>query len=194
MKNPKQSTSTSYPINNLASKRWSPRSFADKAVEQEKIYALFEAARWSPSAFNEQPWRFIVGIKSQKSVYEKIYEHLIPFNKAWAKFAPVLLVACTKKTYSHNGKQNPTAAYDLGQAVSALTHQATYEGLFVHQMGGFDQDNLRKAFGIDNDFDIYTVIAVGYLDSPEKLPDDLKKAETTARERNAFKEFIWSFD
>lgn len=194
MSNPKSETPTIYKINPLAKKRWSPRAFSDKAVEIEKLYALFEAARWAPSAFNEQPWRFIVGIKDKGNTYAKIFDALVEFNKKWANNAPVLLASCTAKNFKHNNKPNTTAAYDLGQAVSALTHQAMAENLFVHQMGGFDKEKIRKSFALSEAYDIHTIIALGYLGTPDMLPKDLKEAEQTPRERNPFEDFLWHFE
>jgi len=189
MNNPIKKAHTNHPIISLSSERWSPRAFSSKAIESQKLASVFEAARWAPSAFNEQPWRFIVGKKNDE-VYQNIFESLVAFNKKWAGFAPVLFVAYTKKTFAHNNSENSTAAYDLGQAVAHLTYQAMAEGLFVHQMGGFDKEKIKESFNIDDNYEIHTVIALGYPETPDILPDDLKKAELTPRERNEIAFFV----
>ena len=170
-------------IHELIKKRWSPRAFSLQAVKTEKLRRLFEAARWSASCFNEQPWRFIVGLKNQGQAYEKIFETLVEGNKVWCKNVPVLTLLIAKKTFTHNGKANIWSSYDLGQAAAYISLQATAEGLFVHQMAGFDAAMARKLFSIPDNFVPLTVMAIGYLGSPDHLPEDLRKMEMAARLR-----------
>jgi len=169
-------------INDLISNRWSPRAFKNEPIPHDKLCTLFEAARWAPSAFNEQPWQFILGIKPNKA-YEFIYDSLIEFNKAWAKNAPVLIVALSKKTYTQNNKDNTYHAYDLGQAVAYLTIQAMAEGLYIHQMGGFDKKIVQKHFSIDDNLDVLTVLALGYIGNISDLSNDIAQLEIKERER-----------
>ena len=118
--------------------RWSPRSFANRDVSPADLKKLFEAVRWAPSSFNEQPWRFLVGTRGTPA-YQKIFSSLIPFNQGWAGSAPVLILGAAKTTFSHNGSANGYGLYDLGAASSYLTLQAAALGLATHQMAGFDQ-------------------------------------------------------
>ena len=130
-----KSAKTKYGIHPLLKERWSPRAFKEDIIEKEKLQRIFEAAQWSPSAMNEQPWQFMVGEKGD-ATYPKILAGLVDANKRWAQKAPVLIVAVAKKNYVYNDKNNFHYLYDTGQAVAHLTFQACTEGLFVHQMGG----------------------------------------------------------
>lgn len=181
---------TKYGIHQILKKRWSPRAFEDRAVEVEKLQRIFEAASWAPSSFNEQPWRFIVGIKGD-ATYDKIYNALLPGNQAWAKSAPVLIFFLGKKSFSYDGNTNYVHKYDTGQAAAYLTFQATEEGLHVHQMGGIDRDKARISFDIPDDFSIVTAAAIGYIGNPEILPNDLKDAEKAPRDRKALPELVF---
>lgn len=187
----KKNAHTQFDIHNILSKRWSPRSFQDKPVEKEKIQKLFEAARWSPSSFNEQPWRFIVGIKGEGQTYEKIQDSLVQFNKDWSQLAPLLVLSVAKKTFTSNNKPNETSGYDTGQAVANLTFQATTEGLHLHQMSGFSKDKAIELFNIPDDFEPVSVIAIGYIAEPGKLPGELAKAEKMERVRKDFDDFVF---
>lgn len=185
-----KTASNDFPIEETLKKRWSPRAFSEQPVSNEILQGLFEAARWAPSASNLQPWRFIVGRKGSET-YDKIFSTLVEFNKLWAVTAPVLMVALSKKT-NHKEEPNISAEYDLGQAVAFLTFQATAEGLFIHQMGGFDANEVRKLFSIPDHFTIATAIAVGYLGNPEILHENLKKMEISRRERIKAAEFVFT--
>lgn len=183
---------TKYEIDSLLSKRWSPRSFANKQVEQEKLQRLFEAARWSASAYNEQPWRFILGIKGKDETYSMIYDSMVQFNKDWAKLAPVLMVVVSKNNFTHNNKPNETAVYDTGQAIANLSVQATKEGLHLHQMGGFDKEKIIKDFELPEGYTPQALVALGYIGKPDMLPEDLAKGEYSERLRKDFDEFVFS--
>ncbi len=188
----KKEAQTSIKIHPLIKQRWSPRAFSEKPVEEEKLTSLFEAARWSASCFNEQPWRFVVGIKGKGSSYQRIFDCLAEGNQLWCQYAPVLILLCAKKTFTHNQKDNKWAFYDLGQAAAYISFQAMAEGLYVHQMAGFDPQKARNAFNIPDDFVPFTVMALGYLGDPDILPDNLKKSELGSRQRIPMKEIVFS--
>src|SRR5690606_16717422 len=139
---------TSAPIHEVLAERWSPRSF-DSSVEvpSEKITAALEAARWSASAANTQPWRFIVARRGTTE-HDTIVENLMGFNQVWASSAQVLIVNLAAIA-AEDGTPLRWSQYDLGQAVANLTVQAHHDGLHVHQMGGIEVDGLRQAFDID---------------------------------------------
>lgn len=185
---------TSAPISEVIANRWSPRSFdVSHAVPEEKITAFLEAARWSASASNTQPWRFIVGRRGTET-HATVVEHLMGFNKAWAGSAAVLLVNLAE-TVSTEGAEQRWAHYDLGQAAATLALQAHKDGLHVHQMGGFDADALRGAFSVDGRFDVVSVTAVGLLAPPEALPDGpLREREVAPRIRKPLAELLLAND
>lgn len=182
---------TTYPIHDILSKRWSPRAFDEKAIEREKLLALFEAARWSPSASNLQPWSFIVGLKGD-TTYDKAFSSLVEFNQLWAGFAPVLVLTIAKKNIKESNKINGTYQYDLGQSVAHLSFQAMHEGIYVHQMSGFDQRKAEKEFEIPENYEAVSVIAMGYIGKTEILPERMQKSETDKRIRKELNSFIFS--
>lgn len=181
---------TSAPISEVIANRWSPRSF-DTTVEvpEENIAAFLEAARWSASASNTQPWRFIVGRRGT-TTHAAIVENLMGFNKVWAGSASVLVVNLAE-TVNPEGAERRWAHYDLGQAAATLALQAHKDGFHVHQMGGIVVEDLRRAFNVDERFDIVSVTAVGVLASPEELPDGpLRERETAPRSRKPLAELV----
>lgn len=181
-----------YPIHELIARRWSPRAFADRPVETEKLYRLFEAARWAASSFNEQPWGFMVATREQADRHATMVECLSEGNQVWAADAPVLLLSMAKLVFDRNERPNRHAYHDTGLAVANLVIQATDLGLFVHQMAGFDQEQSRAAFSIPEDWDPVAMIAIGYPGDPEQLPEDLKKREYGERKRKDFSEFVFT--
>lgn len=208
---------TNLEIHPVIKKRWSPRSFqTGKPVEPEKLQRIFEAARWAPSSFNEQPWRFIVGTRgpgdrsgepsdgSSRSggsvdrgskpdpTWEKIHATLAEFNQKWAHLAPVLVLTLGKKTFTKNGNPSKVYKYDLGASAAYMTFQAYSEGLVMHQMGGFDKEKAVEAFGIPADFEPVTAIAIGYQDIPERLIPEMEKSERAPRSRHALDELVFS--
>ena len=172
--------------------RWSARSFADREVTSAELRKVFEAARWTASSYNEQPWRFLVGLR-KSSTYRKIYETLVPANQAWAGNAPVLILGVAKTNFSHNDSPNRVALYDLGAAASYLTLQASALGLTSHQMGGFNQEAVRQALAIPDNYAIGAVIALGYQGEPEAIKNEhYREQETTPRTRKSVSEFVFS--
>jgi len=181
---------TTYPVHEYIQNRWSPRAFADKLIDKNKIMSLFEAARWSASAFNEQPWRFIYATRDNPEAFNKLLNCLVEGNRIWCKNAPLLILTVVKKTFSNN-KQNTKAEHDLGLATGNLTFQAMSMGLYVHPMSGIDVDNAIKIFNIPVDYLPSTMIAAGYLGNPEQLPEHLMKPEISPRKRKPFNEIVF---
>lgn len=170
--------------------RWSPRSFSDREVSLADLRKVFEAARWAPSSYNEQPWRFIVG-QHNSDTHQKIGSALAPFNQAWALKAPVLILGTAKKHFSHNNTPNGYAFFDLGAASGFITLQAAVLGLATHQMAGFDKDVARKALGIPEEFEIGSVMALGYQGEPSALANQQMLAqETSPRTRKPLGEIV----
>ena len=172
-------------IDRLLAERWSPRAFdPDRALEDDTVAALIEAAQWAPSCFNEQPWRFVVCNKHNDEVaWQFAVSCLAPKNQRWAKNAPLLIMACASEIFSHNGNTNRWALYDTGAASENICLQATSMGLFAHQMGGFDAERAREIFRIPEDISPMAMIAVGYYGSIQQLDADFLDSERAGRER-----------
>ena len=183
---------TEYPIHKLLKKRWSPRAFSDKTVDEKQLNQLFEAARWAPSSYNEQPWRFIIARKEDQQAYDKLASIMNDFNQSWATDAPVLVLALTKTTFDLNDRKNPHAGHDLGQAIAYLTFEATRHDLYVHQMAGILPDKARELYDIGDNFKPMTMFAIGYKGEPESLNDKLQKQETSPRIRKDFEEIVFN--
>jgi nitroreductase len=176
----------------LFHRRWSARAFDDRDVSRTDLKRVFEAARWTPSSNNEQPWRFIVGMRGTET-HAKLAKTLAGFNQAWAPKAPVLILGIAKKTVSQKDAINPYALYDLGAAAAALTLQAAALGMTTHQMGGFDHNAAREAFGIPETYATGAVIALGYQGQPAALGNEkLIAREVAARDRKALTEIVLS--
>ena len=182
---------TNTPIHELLANRWSPRAFSPEPVEEEKLLSLFEAARWSPSAANSQPWSFIVTQRGD-GCHEQFVQILAGFNQMWAPNAPVLvLTVATPQPDSKDGAANAYSYYDLGQAVALLSVQAGAVGLWLHQMGGFDHEAARVLFGLPKGYEPMSVIAIGYQGDINVLPDSAQEREKAPRERKPIEEFVF---
>lgn len=178
-----------YPIDENIAKRWSGRSYSDKPVEKDVLMSLFEAARWAASAFNEQPWQYVVGVKGDTN-YDKIFDVLVEFNQSWAKSAPVLILVTAKKQFAKNGNENIHSWYDTGQSMANLSIQATKFNLNVHQMGGFDQSKAETQIILDDNYEAVCVAAIGYRAEPESLPEGLREDEKAQQTRKSIDEVV----
>lgn len=174
-------------------KRWSPRAFADKMIETETLKALFEAAGSAPSAFNEQPWRYIAGIKGDDT-YELVKKCLVEFNQDWASSAPVIMIGIASNQFKRNQKTNSHAWHDLGAATSYLTLQAIEHNIFVHQMGGFSAEKAREIFSIPDGFEAVTAIALGYIGDISRIPESMHEDEKKRSGRMSVSEFVFGKD
>lgn len=184
---------TDVPVHPLVRQRWSPRAFdPSRPVTDDTLRSLLEAARWSPSCFNEQPWAYIFGrLHQEPEAHARLLSCLLPANQRWAKDAPLLLIAAAKGAFDKTGKPNRHAAHDVGQSLAWLTVQAESMGLRVHQMAGIDQDRCRTELGIPDGWEPITGVAVGYEGSPDQLPEDLRERDLAARVRKGVGE--WAF-
>ena len=177
---------TSVPINELSTKRWSPRAFdVQRGVTPAQTAALIEAARWAPSCLGAEPWRFLVWNQATDATgWQQAFDCLSDNNRKWAGKAPLLLLACAAATFEHNGQPNRWSHYDTGMAALALSLEAVAQGLVAHQMGGFDIARTRAAFGVPEDFMPMAMIAVGYQAAPETIEDEeTRQKELKARAR-----------
>ncbi|HCS60426.1 MAG TPA: nitroreductase [Microbacterium sp.] len=180
---------TSVPVHEVLAARWSPRAYeAATPIDEDKLTAALEAARWSPSAYNAQPWRFVIARRGS-ALHTDIVESLIGFNQTWATSAGALIVAVAE-TVDDQGRVITHAAYDVGQAVAHLTVQAHHDGLFVHQMSGFDVAAVAARIALEERFTPLTVLAIGDLGDPSTLSDQLRERETAPRTRRALTETV----
>jgi len=182
---------TTYPIEPLLTRRWSPRAFADRSVEPEKLLRLWEAARWAASCSNQQPWYFIMATREEEAEYARLLSCLRDNNQQWASHAPVLMVSVAKLSFDMNGQPNRYAFHDVGLAVANLIVQATALGLFVHQMAGFYPDKVKALYGVPDDFEPVAGIVLGYPGDPAILPEDLQQREVAPRARRPLETFVF---
>ncbi len=184
---------TQVPVNATIAERWSGRAYdAAKSVSHEKVIALLEAARWAPSCFGDEPWRFVVWNKaSDPQAWQQAFDCLVPGNQAWVVDAPVLVLTCADTLFGHNQKPNRFAQYDTGAAAENLCLQAASMGLMAHQMGGFDADLAREKFNIPAQYTVMAMISVGYPADISTLSGDALARETAARTRKPLAELFF---
>ncbi|MEI6061125.1 MAG: nitroreductase family protein [Bacteroidota bacterium] len=188
--NTKKKPALDYPVHPLIEARWSPRAYSPEPVEDKKLQSIFEAARWAASASNLQPWYFLVGMKGDE-VYDKIFSTLVEFNKMWVINAPVLVLAIARNTNA-KGEPNKSYAYDLGQSVAILSLQAMAEGIYTHQMTGFDSGEAARLLEIPEDYSVLVAFTLGYRSDPEILHPNLEKLEISPRERRPAGETVFT--
>lgn len=187
-----KSAQTDYPIHELLQKRWSPRAYAAQPVEVEKLQSVLEAARWSASGGNLQPWAFIIATKAeQPETFAQMVGCLMEGNVPWASQAPVLGIAVAK-LFRDPDKLNRHAFHDVGLALQNLVLQATALDLYVHMMGGFFHEKARTAFAIPTEYEAVTMFTLGYLGDPAALPETVQARELAQRIRRPLTEFVFT--
>lgn len=180
---------TTHAIAPFIAKRWSARSFTDQAIAPETMEQLLEAASWSASSMNEQPWHYLYAFRGSQA-FKRMTEVLMDGNKPWAKDAAVLMIALAKRHFDRNGKENRHYMHDVGAANTTLLLQAADVGILGHMMGGFHMDEALKAFAIDDSkWEIACFIALGYPGDPDALEEPYAEREKTPRSRKALTEF-----
>lgn len=167
-------------IDPLFLERWSPRAFDGTALSEEEVLQLLEAARWAPSAYNMQPWRFVYARRGTPG-WEGLLGLLVSFNAVWvAEAGALLLIASdtlmqpagaeeTKPSYSHS--------FDAGAGWASLALQATRMGLQAHAMVGFDIPRAQSELRIPERYRIEAMIAVGRPGDKSILPERLQERE-----------------
>lgn len=167
---------SAYPVHPLILNRRSPRAFSGEKLTDREIKTLFEAARWAPSSYNDQPWLFLYAQKGTRS-WNTFYDLLVPFNQMWAGSADMLVVVLSRTTFTETGKPSPTHSFDAGAAVQNLALQAESMGIAVHTMGGFDADRARTELAIPDEYAVEAMIAIGKPGSTEQLSAELRGME-----------------
>lgn len=166
-----------YEVNKIFPSRWSPRAMSGEKITLDQMMSLFEAARWAPSSYNNQPWIFVYAFRETEH-WKKLFDLLVDFNKMWVKNAAALILVVSKKTFYHNNQPSPSHSFDTGAATQNLALQGSLMGLVVHTIGGFDYEKARKEFGISEDYQIEAMVAVGKPGKKEDLPLELQERET----------------
>jgi nitroreductase len=156
--------------------RWSPRAFEPTPLSDDQLAALFEAARWSPSCYNDQPWLFVYAVTDEDRA--RFAEALVPANQLWASRAPLLLFVLCRRRFAHNDQENRHAPFDTGAAWLALALQARKLGLHAHAMAGFSRQKAHENLGVPaEDYDIMAAVAVGRRGAAELLPPEVAARE-----------------
>lgn len=167
---------SNYPVNPLFLKRWSPRAMSGESISDEELMTLFEAARWAPSSYNGQPWRFIYA-KRDSVNWDKLFNLMGEFNQGWTKTAAALVVVISGNNFEFNGEPAVTHSFDAGSAWMSLALQAADMGLVAHGMQGFDYEKAKKDLGVPDDFTVEAMVAIGKPGKKEDLPADLQEKE-----------------
>jgi nitroreductase len=173
---PDDTRSSDYPADPLFRRRWSPRAMSGEAVSPEELMTLFEAARWAPSSYNSQPWRFLYA-RQGTAHWPLFFGLLIEFNQSWAKDAGALVLMISRTTFAHNGQPSSTHGFDAGAAWGNLALQGSPMGLVVHGMAGFDAARARTLLNVPEEFAVQAMAAIGRPGPVERLPEPLRARE-----------------
>lgn len=163
-------------IEPLFYRRWSPRSMSGEPISEEELLRLFEAARWAPSTYNEQEWRFLYARRDTPQ-WPLFFDLLMEANRVWCQHAAVLVVVVAHKVFSRNGQPNPVHVFDSGLATENLMLQGAAMGLVVHGMAGFDFNKARVSLGVPDDYAVSAMLTVGRPGNPDDLPPELRERE-----------------
>jgi nitroreductase len=167
-------------VNPLFVQRWSPRAYDESIIAETELKTLFEAARWAPSAYNAQPWRFMYARRGTPQ-WPTFVDLLIPHNRRWAERASAIVIAVSAQKFFLRGDskaiETGTQSYDTGAAVAYLALQASFSGLVAHIITGFDKDAARRVLDIPQDFNIESAIVIGRQGNADVLPPELQARE-----------------
>jgi nitroreductase len=177
---PPTDRTTDHPAHRIFVDRWSPRGFAAEAIDEQDLLTFIEAARWAPSSFNSQPWRFLYALRGQPE-FAVFLEPLIEFNRGWAQHAAALVYVISKKNFTPAGKTEPTISrthsFDAGAAWANLANQAALSGFACHGMSGFDVASAQQALKVPDGFVVEIAVAIGRKGDGAHLPASLKERE-----------------
>jgi len=176
MKNALEYRQADYPVEPLFLARWSPRAMSSEPISDLEMRRLFEAARWAPSTYNEQEWRFLYARRDTPH-WPTFFDLLVEANRQWCQRAALLVVILAHKVFDRNGKPNPVHLFDSGCAFENLALQGTAMGLVVHAMQGFDYQKARTSLQVPDDYAVVAMIAVGRPGEISVLPQELQQRE-----------------
>lgn len=165
-----------HPIEPLFLRRYSPRALSGEPITQEQVDTLFEAARWAPSTYNEQEWRFLYARRDTPE-WPLFFDLLVEANQLWCAKAAMLCVVVGHKVFTRNGKPNGVYVFDCGAAFENLALQGTAMNLVVHGMAGFDYDKAARNLSVPNDYTVLAMFAVGHHGKIEDLPESYREGE-----------------
>lgn len=170
----KSNRNSEHEVSPLFLNRWSPRSYTDQKVSEAVLNQLLEAARWAPSSYNLQPWRFfIANTDAQLEVFKQF---IIPFNRTWTDNIPQMILLASAKS-TPTGDPNGAHAFDAGAAWAHIALQATLLGLSTHAVGGFDRAKARELLKVSDDLELHAIIVIGYQGEKEVLNETLQERE-----------------
>lgn len=184
---------SAFPLTDLIRQRWSPLAFSEKRIPTEILGSLFEAARWAPSSYNEQPWVFLVATQDQPEEFRRMASCLVEANRDWAQRAYCLAISCTRLAFARNGKPNRHAYHDVGLATENLILQAQSQGIACHPMAGFDALAARELFQIPTTHDAVAALAIGYqAENLLGLDEALQQREQGPRVRKPLTDTVFT--
>jgi len=184
----KQNRKPEYEINPLILGRWSPYSMTGEEISDEELMSVFEAAKWAPSSYNGQPWRFIYAKRDTKE-WDNLFNLLVEGNQGWAKNAAALVVIISRKNFERNNKPSITHTFDTGAAWENMAIEASSRGLAIHGMEGFDYDKAKTDLGIPDDYEVCAMAAIGKKGKKEDLPEGMQEREVPS-DRKPLKEIV----
>jgi nitroreductase len=172
-------------IESIFVRRWSPRALSDQPISEEELNRLFEAARWAPSTYNEQEWRYLYARNGGK-YWDTFFNLLVEGNRAWCHLAQVLVVILSKKTFTKTGKPNPVHTFDAGASFENMALQGAAMNIVVHGMAGFDRDKARRDLHVPDDYDIEAMVAIGHPGDTSRLPPELAEREVPSGRKKIY--------
>ncbi len=185
----KTNRKSQYPVLDIIVNRWSPRAMSGESISDAELMPLFEAARWAPSSYDGQPWRFIYA-KRDTPAWDVLYDLLVQFNKDWTKNAAVLVVVVSRNTFEYNNKPSRTHSFDTGAAWENLALQGTANDLVVHGMEGFDYQKAKEVLHIPDSYTVEAMCAIGRPGKKESLPPEMQREEKPS-DRKPITDFVF---
>jgi nitroreductase len=181
--NVKEHREAEYPVDDIFINRWSPRAMSGDPVSKDELMSLIEAARWAPSSFNNQSWRFLYSLKGSDT-WNTFFDLLLEGNQTWVKNAGALVVILSKTTFDYNGKPSKTHAFDSGAAWQNFALQGSINGLVIHGMQGFDYDRAKSELQIPDEYEVQAMAAIGKPGDPNDLPEGLREKDIPSGRKN----------
>lgn len=179
-----------YPILDLIRDRWSPRAMSGELITRNELYTLFEAARWAPSSYNNQPWSFVFAERDSRE-WPTFVNLLDPANQRWADKAAVLVVVVSRTLFFYNNKFSRTHSFDTGAATENLALQGYSMGLVIHGMQGFDYGKTQAVLQIPKEYEVEAMFAIGKPGSSSSLPEELQEREKKRSDRKPLEGFVF---